>query len=40
MHITIDQREIDVPGGSTILDAAEQLGIEIPTLCFSRQCEP
>ncbi len=39
-RITIDQREIEVPAGSTILDAAERLGIEIPTLCFSRQCEP
>ncbi len=39
-HLTIDQREIKVPPGSTILDAAEQVGIEIPTLCFSRQCEP
>ena len=39
-RITIDQREIDVPAGSTILDAAESLGIEIPTLCFARQCEP
>ncbi len=39
-HVTIDQREIDMPAGSTILDAAERLGIEIPTLCFSRQCEP
>ena len=39
-HLTIDQREIEVPAGSTILDAAERLGIEIPTLCFSRQCEP
>ena len=29
-----------MPAGSTILDAAERLGIEIPTLCFSRQCEP
>ena len=39
-HLTIDQREVEVPPGSTILDAAERLGIEIPTLCFSRQCEP
>ncbi len=39
-RLTIDQRRIEVPAGSTILDAAEQLGIEIPTLCFSRQCEP
>ena len=39
-RLTIDQREIEVPAGSTILDAAERVGIEIPTLCFSRQCEP
>ena len=32
--ITIDDRPIRVPDGSTILDAARQLGIEIPTLCF------
>jgi len=40
MLVSIDQRETEVPMGSTILDAAERLGIEIPTLCFSRQCEP
>ncbi|EMI41633.1 FAD-dependent oxidoreductase [Rhodopirellula sp. SWK7] len=32
--ITIDDQTIDVPDGSTVLDAANQLGIEIPTLCF------
>lgn len=32
--VTIDNRLITVPVGSTILDAARQLGIEIPTLCF------
>lgn len=31
--ITIDGREVKVPMGSTILDAAKQLGIRIPTLC-------
>jgi ferredoxin len=31
--LTIDNREIDAPAGSTILDAARALGIEIPTLC-------
>ena len=39
-RLAIDHREIDVPPGATILDAAVRLGIEIPTLCFSRQCEP
>ncbi|MEI6972911.1 MAG: 2Fe-2S iron-sulfur cluster-binding protein, partial [bacterium] len=32
--VTIDSRPVTVPAGSTILDAARQLGIEIPTLCF------
>ena len=31
--IAIDGREVKVPMGSTILDAARQLGIRIPTLC-------
>jgi ferredoxin len=39
-HLTIDNLYVDVPPGATILDAAEQLGIEIPTLCFARQCDP
>jgi len=33
-RLTIDQREVEVPPGATILDAARQLGVEIPTLCF------
>jgi len=32
--VTIDNRPVTVPDGSTILDAARQIGIEIPTLCF------
>src|SRR5208282_1644598 len=39
-HITFDQRYVDMPVGSTILAAAERLGVEIPTLCFLRQCDP
>jgi len=31
--IRIDNREVRVPAGSTILEAARKLGIEIPTLC-------
>ena len=33
-RIIIDNREVEVPQGATILDAARVLGIEIPTLCF------
>jgi len=32
--LTIDNKPVTVPDGSTILDAARQLGVEIPTLCF------
>jgi iron-only hydrogenase group A len=31
--LTIDGQEISVPWGTTILEAAKQLGIRIPTLC-------
>jgi ferredoxin len=33
-QLTIDQREVEVPDGATILDAATALDIEIPTLCY------
>lgn len=32
--ITIDGKEMDVDSGTTILEAARQTGIRIPTLCF------
>jgi len=38
--LTIDNREVQVPDGTTILDAAGKLGIDIPTLCFMKDCEP
>lgn len=34
VKLTIDNREIDAPKGTTILQAAKRLGIEIPTLCY------
>jgi len=30
----VDNREVEVDNGATILDAAGKLGIEIPTICF------
>jgi len=33
IKLTIDNREVEVEKGTTILTAARQLGIEIPTLC-------
>ncbi|MDE7150368.1 MAG: (2Fe-2S)-binding protein, partial [Bacteroidales bacterium] len=34
VKLTIDNREIGVDKGTTILQAAKRLGIEIPTLCY------
>ena len=33
INLTIDGQAVQVEKGSTILDAAKKLGIEIPTLC-------
>lgn len=33
VKLTIDGKEVQVPIGSTVLDAAKKLGIEVPTLC-------
>ncbi|MBM3237766.1 2Fe-2S iron-sulfur cluster binding domain-containing protein [Candidatus Poribacteria bacterium] len=38
--LTIDNREVEVEQGSTLLDAAQKLGIDIPTLCFRAGCQP
>jgi iron-only hydrogenase group A len=34
INLTIDQEPIQVPAGTTVLKAAEQLGIHIPRLCY------
>ncbi len=38
--LKIDNREVEVPAGATILDAAARLRIDIPTLCFLKGCDP
>jgi ferredoxin len=38
--LTIDRREVEVAPGATILEAAQKLGIDIPTLCFLQSCPP
>ena len=38
--LTIDGREVSVPRGSTVLHAAQQLGIEIPSFCYSKKMDP
>jgi len=39
-RVIIDNRSIDVPQGTTILEAARRLGIDIPTLCHLDGFEP
>ena len=34
IHLTIDGVGVDVPNGTTVLEAAKQAGINIPTLCY------
>ena len=38
--LTIDDRPVEVPEGSTILDACTKLGIDTPTLCFGETLTP
>ena len=40
INITINDRKVSVADGSTILDAAEKLGIHIPTLCHIKGYKP
>ncbi len=39
-RLTIDGRPIEVEEGTTILEACEQLGIDIPTLCYLEHLKP
>jgi heterodisulfide reductase subunit A len=40
ISLTIDNKKIDVQEGSTVLQAAEKLGIHIPTLCYHKSLSP
>jgi predicted molibdopterin-dependent oxidoreductase YjgC len=40
VELTIDGQAVAVPEGATLLDAARQLGIETPTLCFLDSLTP
>ena len=37
VNLKIDGKNVVVPEGTTILDAAKQAGIDIPTLCFLKE---
>ncbi len=36
IKLTIDNKEVIVPEGTTILEASKSVGIKIPTLCFMK----
>lgn len=40
VNITIDGKKLEVEEGTTILQAAEKLGIKIPTLCYYKALSP
>lgn len=40
VRLTIDNKEVEIEKGKTILDAAKSIGIEIPTLCYSPDLKP
>ena len=37
INLTIDNKSVKVPKGTSILQAARQAGIDIPTLCFLKE---
>lgn len=39
IHLTINGKQMTVPQGTTILEAARQNGIDIPTLCYDKAVE-
>ncbi len=39
-RICIDDRFVEVPPGGTVLDAARELGLDIPALCFRKGHDP
>jgi predicted molibdopterin-dependent oxidoreductase YjgC len=40
VELTIDGRTVNVPEGTTILDACKRVGIQIPTLCYLETLHP
>jgi predicted molibdopterin-dependent oxidoreductase YjgC len=40
MKVTVDDREVEVPEGATLLDACRALEIDTPTLCFGETLRP
>ena len=39
VNLTINGKPVTVPEGTTLLDAAKSVGIEIPSLCYLKTRE-
>lgn len=40
VNLTIDGRPVSVPEGTTVLEAAREVGIDIPNLCYDKHLTP
>ena len=40
INLKIDGKDVQIASGATILDAAAQVGIKIPTLCYLKKVSP
>ena len=40
VNLKIDGKDVQIKSGATILEAAEQVGVQIPTLCFLKKISP
>ncbi|MEI7827280.1 MAG: 2Fe-2S iron-sulfur cluster-binding protein, partial [Euryarchaeota archaeon] len=40
IKLTINGKDVEAPAGSTVLQAAELAGIEIPRLCYDKDLSP
>ncbi|MGO8477604.1 2Fe-2S iron-sulfur cluster-binding protein, partial [Rhizobium ruizarguesonis] len=40
LKVTIDEQTLEVEDGSTVLQAAQRLGIDVPTFCYLKRLPP
>ena len=40
IDITIDGESVSIPEGSTVLEACDSIGKDVPTLCYLKTLEP
>ena len=40
INLKIDGKDVQIAAGSTILDAADKIGVKIPTLCYLKKVSP